>query len=146
MAVRAPASWAAELAPRAAVSWFVASSDALGEAGCGLPELLERAARTYPAMAEPVERVSEEGWGLSVWLRPMELSGEDLGALGVADAMAALARRSQVCGMRLVASMNACAGLDAVHGMPLPDRPEDGEPRLVAMLAMLGGEGLEPPR
>lgn len=137
MGVRAAAVWAGSRSelPVAGESWFVASEEALAKAGCGLPELFERSRKAYPAMHAAIERVSRgRGAELALRLRPLEVFEDDVNASGMGDARAALERRAQVCGMRVVAAMNACAGVVAIHGMPLPAKPAGGEGRLLAML------------
>ena len=123
--VKAYAHWAGSrcLLPVTGEAWFLLSTLVLNSKQITLPDLMNKARLTYPTMHEVVERYSMDKELPCLGLRHLEVYEDDVSHSGLGQIRVALEKRAQVCGMRVVACLNACAGLTVAHGMPLDKHP-----------------------
>jgi hypothetical protein len=138
--VSAEARWAGlrSILPVRGEAWFVGLPEHTGSgcaSGSKMLQLLTRAAKAYPAMFYAVERIEERHGAAVLRLRPLEVFEDDIEGSGLGDLRKALGRRAEVCGMRVVACINAMCGEAAIHGMPLDRDPSLlSSSRLASML------------
>lgn len=119
--VSAKAKWAesSSTVPVRGESWFVADASLMQAHGADLIEMLERARGAYPAMMEAIERIEKKNEGPKLCLRALEVFEDDVANTSLGGVRKTLETRAQVCGMRVVAAINASAGATVAHGMPL---------------------------
>lgn len=137
LAVVAEALWAGTRSklPVRGEAWFVGSAGELIIRGLDWSGLVDKARSAYPAMFAPVERWECHNGVCTFRLRMLEVYEDDVGASGLGGARHALENRAQVCGLRIVAAINASQESTLFHGMPLDRDPDHcSKGRIVSML------------
>lgn len=135
--VLAEALWAGTRSklPVKGEAWFVGSSGEISIRGFDLSGAFDKARSSYPAMFAPVERWECHDGACTVRLRMLEVYEDDVGATGLGGARHALENRAQICGLRIVAAINASQESTLFHGMPLDRDPDHCDKvRIVSML------------
>jgi hypothetical protein len=105
-------------------AWFIGSSNEMSMRGLELMVALDKARSAYPAMFAPVERWDRHDGDFAIRLRMLEVYEDDVGAAGLSGVRHALEKRAQVCGLRIVAAINASQESTLFHGMPLDKNPD----------------------
>lgn len=129
LCVVAQAQWAGlrSKLPVEGRAWFLVGGD-LGQSVEKLAQAYAGAASAYPTIVEAIERAESSAGdkcALTLRLRSLEVYDEDISHSGMGAVRLALDKRAQVCGMRVVAAINALRSSPGIHGMPLDRSPAD---------------------
>ena len=143
MMVCAEAQWSGlkSKPPVRGEAWFVG----MPVGGRGMAAILAKAAVLYPTMFAAVDRIEESVGQPVLRLRRIEVLEDDVAHAGLSELRRSLNLRAQVCGMRIVAALNASRSEPLMHGMPLDRHPGlIAQARVACLLDELALIGIAP--